>query len=84
MIQRRELPCWFGIVAHRAVRLGGEHDVSRRPLSALPTISSDSPRAVAIGGVDEVDAGIQRLVDDADRIVVVGLPMPPNIIAPRQ
>ncbi|HUA46492.1 MAG TPA: hypothetical protein VMA77_14775 [Solirubrobacteraceae bacterium] len=46
MIQRRELPCWFGsspiglwnLVA-RMISLG------RPPASALPTISSDSPWA---------------------------------------
>ncbi len=33
------------IVAHRAVELGGEHDVlAPTAASALPTISSDSPR----------------------------------------
>jgi hypothetical protein len=39
---------------------------------------------VDVGRVDEVDAGVERRVDDADRLVVVGLPQAPNIMAPRQ
>ena len=44
---------------------------SRRPFSALPTISSDSPGGVHVRGVDEVDAGVERAVDDPDAVVVV-------------
>ena len=29
---------------------------------------------VHIGGVDEVDPGVERRVDDADRLVVIGWP----------
>jgi hypothetical protein len=48
--------------------------LSRRPPArALPTISSDSPPEVDVGGVDEVDARIERAVDDPDRLVVVAL-----------
>ncbi len=65
------------VIAHRAVHLGGKHDaVTLAPLSALPTISSDSPGAVAIGGIDEVDAEIHCLMDDADAIIMVGIADP--------
>jgi hypothetical protein len=46
---------------------------SRRPASALPTISSDPPAAVDVGGVDHVDPGVERGVDDAQRLAVVGV-----------
>jgi hypothetical protein len=46
---------------------------SRRPLSALPTISSRLAGRVDVGSVDEVDAGVERSVDDPDRLVVVGI-----------
>jgi hypothetical protein len=45
---------------------------SRHPFRAWPTISSDSP-AEYVGGVDEVDPGVQGAVDDARRVVVVGV-----------
>ena len=48
--------------------------MSRRPpASALPTISSDSPARVDVGGVDEVDPGVEGGVDDPDRLVVIRL-----------
>ena len=84
MIQRRELPRWFGSVAHRAVHLRREHDVVA---AALQRLADDLLRLAArvdVGGVDEVDPGVERAVDDPDRLVVVGLPHAPNIIAPRQ
>jgi len=40
------------------------------------------PVRVDVRGVDEIDPRVQRLVDDPDRRVVIGLPAPPNIIAP--
>ena len=38
---------------------------SRRPLSALPSSVSDSPTvAVDVGGVEQIDAGVERGIDD--------------------
>ena len=75
----------FGSRAHGAVHLGGEHDVVAAALRApCATISSDSPPRVHVGGVDEVDAGVERGVDDARcDSSWSGLPQAPNIIAPR-
>ena len=73
----------FGSVAHRAVHLGREDDVVA---AARERLADDLLRLAArvdVGGVDEVDAGVERAVDDADRLVVVGVAPAPNIIAPR-
>src|SRR5450755_4159501 len=60
-----------GVITHRAVNLGREHDVVT--LAAGEGLADDllglTPR-VHVGGVDEVDPGVQRPVDDADRVVV--------------
>ena len=53
------------------------------PGSPWPTISSDSPRRVDVGGVDEVDPGVERGVDHAIDSSWSRLPHAPNIIAPR-
>jgi hypothetical protein len=45
----------------------------RRPFSALPDDLLRFAVAVPVGGVDEVDSEIQRLVDDADAVVVIGV-----------
>ena len=60
-------------LAHRPWNFVASTTSSRRPASALPTISSDSPGRVDVGGVDEVDPGVERRVDDPDRLVVVGV-----------
>jgi len=39
---------------------------------------------IDVGGVDEVDPGIERAVDDANAVVVIVVAPSPNIIAPRQ
>jgi hypothetical protein len=63
-----------GVLAHRAVHLGGEHHV----VAAAPgqRLADDHLRLAArvdVGGVHEVDAGVERAVDDPDRLVVVAL-----------
>ena len=73
------------VVAHRAVHLGREHDVVAPAAgSALPDDLLGLAARVDVGGVDEVDARVERAVDDPDALVVVRLPQAPNIIAPRQ
>ena len=60
-----------GIVAYRAAELGREDDAVAAPLEGFP--HNHFGLAVHVGGVDEVDPRVQRLVDDADRVVVVGV-----------
>jgi AcrR family transcriptional regulator len=62
------------VCAHRDPEPGSEHDgvspVARQRLAHdLLGLSG----GVAVGGVDEVDAGIQCPVDDSDRVGVVGV-----------
>ena len=52
---------------HRAAELGGEHDLVPAPFQGLA--DDVLGVAVGVGGVDEVDAGVQRLVDDAGRVL---------------
>jgi len=72
MIQRRALPCWVGVLAHRVVELGGEDHVIP---PAAPERLADNLLGLAlpidIGGVKEVDPGIERSVDDPNRLVVI-------------
>jgi hypothetical protein len=54
------------------VELGREHDVVA--LAAGQRLADDLLRLAAridVGGVDEVDARVQRAVDDPDAVVVV-------------
>ena len=62
-----------GIVTHRAPELRGQHDVVAAALQGLADDLLRLAGGVDVGGVDEVDPGIQRAVDDADRVVVVGV-----------
>ena len=59
------------VLAHRVVELGGEHDVVAAAREGLADDLLGLPGAVDVGGVDEVDAGVERRVDDPDRLVVV-------------
>jgi hypothetical protein len=84
MIQRRELPCWFGSSPMGPCTFVASTILSRRPFSALPTISSDSPRlyrsAVSMKLMPESKALWMMRIHSSWS----GLPSPPNIIAPRQ
>jgi hypothetical protein len=55
------------------VHLGGEHHVLAAALEGLADDLLGLAGGVDVGGVDEVDPGVERGVDDADRLVVVGL-----------
>ena len=59
--------------AHVAVHLRREHDVVAPSLKCLGDDRFGLPGRVHVGGVDEVDAGIERRVDHVDRLVVVGI-----------
>src|SRR5918994_383960 len=50
------------VVAHRGVRLGGQHDVVAAALQRLADDLLRLALRVDVGGVDEVDPGVQRLV----------------------
>ena len=68
---RTALLVW--ILAHRPVHLGGQHDGVASTFQRLADDLLRLALAVSIGGIDEVDAGIQGLVDDAGAVVVIGV-----------
>jgi hypothetical protein len=59
------------VVAHPAVHLGGEH----HPIPAAGQGLADDLLRLAgrvhVGGVDEVDPGVQRPLDDPGRLVMI-------------
>jgi hypothetical protein len=61
------------VIAHRHEELGGEHDVVAATLEGLADDLLGLAGRVDVGGVDEVDAGVKGRVDDADRVLVVGV-----------
>ena len=61
------------IVAHGTVNLGRDHDIVPPSLERLAEDHLGFAGAVAIGRVDEIDAGIERLVDHAGTVVMVGI-----------
>jgi hypothetical protein len=66
----------IGVLAHRAIDLRGQHDVvaagGRGPNRLAEDLLGLAGR-VDVSGVDEVDARVERAVDDADRVGVVGV-----------
>ena len=62
-----------GIVAHRRECLGGEHDVVSPAFQRLADDLLGLALAVPVGGVDEVDAEVERPVDDPGALVVIGI-----------
>ena len=62
-----------GVLAHRHEELGRQDDVVAAALERLADDLLGLAGGVDVGGVDEVDAGVERGVDDADRVVVVGV-----------
>jgi hypothetical protein len=64
-----------GVLTHRPVDLGGQHS-SRRPLSALPTISSESLREYTSAVSTRLIPEFQRPEDDPDAGVLVGVGHP--------
>src|SRR5580692_6490062 len=64
--------------AHRAVHLGREHDVVAASLQRLADDLLRFAGGVPVGGVDEVDPGVEGLVDDAGRVFVVGIAAGPE------
>jgi hypothetical protein len=66
-------PAPVRILTHRAEHLGGEHDVVATAFERLADDLLGLTGGVDVGGVDEVDAGVEGAVDDADRVVVIGI-----------
>jgi hypothetical protein len=62
-----------GIIAHRQMHLGGQDDAVAAPFERLAHDLFGLAVGIRVGGVDEVDPRVQRFVDDADRVVVVGV-----------
>ena len=73
MIQRREPPRWLGSSPIGTKNLVASTTSSRRPFERLADDLLGLAGGVDVGGVDEVDPGVERRVDDADRVVVVGV-----------
>jgi hypothetical protein len=55
------------------VRLGGQHHIIPAAAQRLPDDLLRLPRRVHIRGIDEIDARIQRRVDDPDAILMTGI-----------
>jgi hypothetical protein len=62
------------VLTHRRMGLGGEHDVvaAASGEGCADDLLGFAGR-VHVGGVDEVDAGIEGAMDDGDRVVVVAV-----------
>ena len=68
------VPAPVGTVAHREMDLGGDDDAvaaaaRQRPAHDLLGLTA----GVRVGGVDEVDAGVEGPVDDPGRLLMVGV-----------
>jgi hypothetical protein len=61
------------VVAHRHEELGRQDDVVAPALERLADDLLRLAGRVDVGGVHEGDPGVEREVDDADRVVVVGV-----------
>jgi hypothetical protein len=84
MIQRRDTPPAVGVVAHRVPELRRKDDIVAAALERLAHDLLGLPGGVHVGGIHEVDARVERGVDDPSRVVVVGVAPGANIIVPRQ
>ena len=73
MIHRRELPCALGSLPMTPWTLVARTTLSRSLLGqGLADDLLGLAEGVDVGGVDEIDPRIERAVDDADRLVVIG------------
>ena len=69
------VPGHVRVGAHGRVHLGGQdHAVTPATGEGLGHDLLGLPAGVHVRGVDEVDPGVERGVDDADTVVVVGVP----------
>ena len=88
-------PRAFGAGAGLAEDLGGDDHVLARHLQVLQRLAGDLLRHAAgvdVGGVDEVDAGVERLADQALGVGLLQVAdlrstmpsLPPKVMVPRQ
>src|SRR5581483_10714520 len=61
------------VVAHRPVHLRRENDLVAAPAKRLADDLLGLAARVHIRGVDEVDARVERALDDPDRLVAIGV-----------
>ena len=83
-------PGVVGTVAHGEARLGGDQDVLAPALEDLAHDLLGTPGGVDVRRVDQVDAGLERLVDQGTRLRrsprrrwAAPAPASPNVIVPR-
>jgi hypothetical protein len=62
----------IALVAHRQARLRGQHDVVAAAGDGLADHLFRLTAAVDVGGVDEVDPGLEGSINDAGHIVLGG------------
>src|SRR5689334_8149238 len=84
MIHRRELPEWFGSEPIGLCTFVAITRSSRRPLIALPTISSDSPSEYTSAVSMKLMPASMASWMMATESSWSGFPQAPNIMAPRQ
>jgi hypothetical protein len=64
------------IVAHRSMHLGGQHHMLAPALQRLADDLLGLAAAIPVGRIDEIDTGIQRLVDHPDPLVMIRISKP--------
>jgi hypothetical protein len=64
----------MGALAHGSPDLGGQHGLLTSSLESPADDLLGLALGVHVGGVDEVEAGLERPVDDADALLVAGVP----------
>src|SRR5205085_11645238 len=68
------VPAFVPSRTHLSVDLAGEHDLVAPAFQSAPGDLLRLPLRVDVRRIDEVDAGVKRRVDDADALVLVGVP----------
>jgi hypothetical protein len=73
MIQYREAPCSFGPSPARRTYLARQDDLVAMAGNGLSYELLRLAMGIGVGGVDQVDAGIQRRVHDVGAFLLVGI-----------
>ena len=68
----REVPESFGPRPHGVEHLAGHHASPPPPQQGLAQHRFRHPAVVAVGGVDEIDPGVQRRIDQTGGLGLVG------------
>lgn len=72
-----------GVVAHAVAELHRQDDLVGPTPDRLTDDHLGLAAAVHVSGVDHVDAGVERSMDDVCAVLMARLPHAPNIVAPR-